>query len=261
MPQQANSAVQLNTSRIGQVDLDQTLSKLNLPQSAVTAIENSNLTGEAEGRIHSIISSVARAINIKDFYSMYILDYCEGYYEPTALANATTSPTRNITQCANTTTMFTFNITQILESEIRGGATLADLDWPSDIQNAVDALNYAARAMFVLYCIGIGLTGLGMIAALFAVFAHGVLHAWLNGLFDLLAFICLGIASALATAIAVEVVKAVEQFGEPIGIAAYRGTGFLGLTWAATGLVLLATFTWVFDCCAGRRRERPSYKA
>ena len=205
------------------------------------------------------MQTVARALNIHDFYSMHLLDYCEGYYTPSTIDNATVHPTRNVTACANTTTTFTFNITQILQQELRAGTTLAQLDWPQDIQNAIDALNYATRAMFVMYCIGIGLTGIAMIAALLGVFANGVLHAWLNGALDIFAFLMIGVASAIATAIGTLVSNAVDQYGKPIGIAAYRGTGFLVITWVATALVLLATFTWCFDCCAGRRRQR-TYK-
>ena len=205
--------------------------------------------------------TVARELNIHDFYSMHVLDYCEGYYTPTSRANASVTPSKNTTFCAPTSTTFTFNITEIIQSELKAPATLGQLDWPQDIQTALDALNYATRAMFVLYCVGIGVTGLAMLGALAGFFAHGIAHAWLNALLDLVAFLLIGIASALATAIAVIATNAVNQYGGPIGVAAYRGTGFLALTWVATALVFVAMFAWVFDCCAGRRKQhRRPYK-
>ena len=243
---------------IGQGNLSQIADRLPLGNDAKGAINGLNLSSELQS---SLVHSVAKALNIHDFYSMHVLDYCEGYYAPSAVANASVQPTKNVTFCANTTTMFTFNITEILEHELRAGVTLADLHWPSDIQNALDVLDVAARVMFVMYCVGIGLVGVAMLSALLGVFASGVLHAWLNALLDLVAAIAFGVASAIATAIAVSVTNAVQQFGATIGITAYRGSAFLTISWVATALVVLAMFAWIFDCCAGRkRRDKQSYK-
>ena len=70
-----------------------------------------------------------------------------------------------------------------------------------------------------------------------------------------MAFFALGIASGISTAIATKVVNAVDKYGKVIGISAYKGKTFMGLTWAATALMLLAAMAWIFECCLGRKKQ------
>jgi phosphoribosylformylglycinamidine (FGAM) synthase-like enzyme len=71
-----------------------------------------------------------------------------------------------------------------------------------------------------------------------------------------LGFLSLGIASAIATAAMVKVVHAVNKYGNDIGIAATKGTTFLGLTWGATAAMLLAACLSTIQCIAGRKNRR-----
>jgi len=73
-----------------------------------------------------------------------------------------------------------------------------------------------------------------------------------------LAFLTIGIASGLATAVIVKAVDTINKYGHDIGIAGYKGARFLGMTWAATGVMLLASMLSIAQCCVGRRRHRPS---
>lgn len=70
-----------------------------------------------------------------------------------------------------------------------------------------------------------------------------------------LAFLALGIASGIETAVVVKVVDALNQYGGQIGVAAYKGTIFMVFTWVATGVMLAATLTWLVDCCIPRRNK------
>ena len=63
------------------------------------------------------------------------------------------------------------------------------------------------------------------------------------------------IASAIATAIVNQVVDAANTYGNDLGIEAYKGTTFIGMTWAATILVLLSGFAWVWEFIRGRREK------
>jgi hypothetical protein len=56
-----------------------------------------------------------------------------------------------------------------------------------------------------------------------------------------LGVVALVLASALATAMMTRAVSAIDEYGTEIGVAAYRGTTFLGLTWASFGVMVLAT--------------------
>jgi hypothetical protein len=71
-----------------------------------------------------------------------------------------------------------------------------------------------------------------------------------------LAFLAIGIASALATTVIVKAVNAINKHGNDIGIAATKGGAFLGMTWAATVAMLLAALVSVVQCVAGRRKQK-----
>ena len=70
----------------------------------------------------------------------------------------------------------------------------------------------------------------------------------------------LGLASAIVTATTVNAVNAINDYGNNIGVAAYRGTTFTGMTWAATILMLVASLAWLVDCCLGRRKDARAAK-
>ena len=63
--------------------------------------------------------------------------------------------------------------------------SLTDLGWPAQVQSAVTALQVAGRAMFVLYCVGVGFAGLAIVGAVVGFFfADGMLGAGLNFVLD-----------------------------------------------------------------------------
>lgn len=65
----------------------------------------------------------------------------------------------------------------------------------------------------------------------------------------------LGIASTIASAVMAKVVDEVNKHGNRIGIAATKGTTFLGMTWAATILMLIAALAWAYEFVAPKNRH------
>jgi len=155
--------------------------------------------------------------------------------------------------------MFSFNPTAILQQELNEtglNITLADLHWPDEIRTGLEGLRAAAKAVFVLYCISIGLTFLAVIFALLAFLASGRLAAFVNILISILAFLALGIASGIVTAIQVKGTNTINDYGHDIGIEAHHGDKFAIITWIATGLILVAMLLWTMECIIGHRRRR-----
>jgi hypothetical protein len=112
--------------------------------------------------------------------------------------------------------------------------------------------------MFVLYCIGIAFAALAFILALVSIFFSGRLSAFVNIIVDMIAFLAVGVASALATAISVKAAHIINEKGDRIGISAQKGSKFMILTWVATACLLVASLVWCFDCVVGRRnKSRP----
>jgi hypothetical protein len=145
----------------------------------------SNLANDIESDIQDAVnnftSDVARAINIHDFYAAHILNYCEGYYEPNATVEpGHKKPHENVTSCSNRTALFHFDPTKIIEQELKPGVNLTDIKWPSQIEDGIRVLEAAGKAMFALYCIGIGFAGIGLIGAVFGLIASGRISALFN---------------------------------------------------------------------------------
>lgn len=208
---------------------------------------------------------MAKDLGLHDFYSAHLLNFCEGFYTPTDMPNATVSASdisKNVTACSNRTAMYSFNPRSTLqrelnESEYGSKVNLTELGWPDSIDDAIRAVEVASNAMFVLYCIGIAFSALALVLALASVFftaKGGKLSACANVGVELIAFVAVGVASALATAIAVKVAEVVNEKGEGVGVSAQKGGKFMALTWVAVGCLFLASLAWCFECCAGSRR-------
>ncbi|KAL9106387.1 MAG: hypothetical protein Q9227_008588 [Pyrenula ochraceoflavens] len=242
----------LNTSRLGHTSVFNTSDG---DGGFFSNLENS-LEGDINNLINNATSDIAQKLHIKDFYIAHVMDYCEGFYTP----NSTVSdPSENITRCSNRTALFHFDPTKIIQSELAPGVNLTDLKWPDQIHDAVKAVEVASKVMFVFYCIGIAFAGLAVLGAGWGLVASGRITAFLNFGLDFMAFLALGIASAISTAIIVKAVNAINKYGNEIGIAASKGKEFMGMTWAATVVMLLASFLWIFECIIGHRKGHSYY--
>lgn len=170
----------LNTSRLGQLDFNSSSG-----DGLLTSLQDA-LGDQAQDIVDGVVDDISQVLNIHDFYSLHLLDYCEGYYEPGPVMNETNgNPSKNTTRCTDPTPFAEFNPTAILQSELRPGINLSDLQWPSEVEDAVETFTIAMRAMFVLYCIGLGFAGLSIIGALITFFAHGLVGAFVNFMLNL----------------------------------------------------------------------------
>jgi len=156
--------------------------------------------------------------------------------------------------------MFSFDPTAALQKSLNdSGApiTLTQLNWPKDLEHGIKALRTAFKAMFILYCVGIGFIFLTLIASAIWTFLRdgGRGTAALEIALATLAWLCLGISSAIATAIGVKGDKIIDKYGKPIGVSADRGNGFLAMTWVATACMVLAALIGCAGCCLKRNRK------
>jgi len=250
----------LNTSMIGENLINETRSTDT--SSTLTNLLNS-IGNSGSEIINDAIGEVTQRLGIEDFYSAHMLNYCEGQYTPAEAANATISDddiSKNVTDCSRSRAMYKFDPTAILEEALNRttglDVSLDDINWPEDIDTGISALNALMGAMFVLYCIAIGLIFVALLAAAAAVLLSGRLSACVNFLLSVLAFLAIGLASALVTAVIVKASNIINDKGSAIGLEASWGGKFLALTWAATGLMLVVVLTWVVEFCIGRRQSR-----
>ncbi|CAI6331542.1 unnamed protein product [Periconia digitata] len=258
----------LNVSRLPEGLVNSTLESDSSPLSSLWDKVPSGIKDPIEGAANSVASSIGEELGIEDWYSAHLLDFCYGQYTPTESPNATISAgdiDKNVTGCSNQTAMFHFDPQQIIEDALNKsgtGITLDDLKWPEDIQTGLDTLRVVSVTAFVLYCIAIALIFIALVAALPALFAQGRLAACLNWMVGILAFLAIGLASALITALIVKGGNIVNEKGNPVGVEAHRGNKFLALTWAATGLMFITLLVWSFEICCGphsRRAKKNTY--
>ena len=161
-----------------------TLNTSKSSSSILNSLENS-----VKGEVNDVIADVARKLNIHDFYSAHLLDYCEGYYTPSAVQNSTSDPRKNVTRCSNHTAMFHFDPTAVIQKELKPGINLTDLHWPSAIKDAAHAVDIASKVMFVLYCIGVAATGFALLLAFLGVISGGRLASLVNNMLSFVSLI------------------------------------------------------------------------
>jgi hypothetical protein len=254
------SLLTLNTSAIGQT-LVSSSSDSSLSSTIMNLIPDS-IENSITNEINDQIGEIRQRLGVEDWYSMHMLNYCEGQYTPEEAANATLKESdisKNVTECAKSRAMYKFDPTRIIEEALNKtglDVTLSDLNWPEDIQKGIDTLNALMAAMFVLYIIAICLIFVALVASIFAVLSSGRLSACVNFLIATLAFLAIGLASALVTAVIVKGTDIINDKGKDIGLAAYWGGKFLALTWAATALMLIVLLAWIVEFCIGRRQNK-----
>jgi hypothetical protein len=195
-------------------------------------------------------ASIARRLGLRDFYAVHVMNYCQGYYTPGPVKNVTVDDIeKNVTSCKNPSAMFAFDPTEALlanlnEVGLNNSETatefLEGLNWPEALEDGLDSLKAAFKAQFVMYCIAISFTFLALATCIWWLLKDGRGAPLVTVALSGLAFLFMGIASAIGTAIAVKGANTINKYGNRIGIEGHRGNGFLGLTWAATACLFVA---------------------
>lgn len=101
---------------------------------------------------------------MRDFYSIYVMSYCEGFLH---------AENRNLTGCSHPSLLFSFNATEALTKDAGNTTSLSSLGWPSSITDDLRTFGATSQSMGVFYCIGIGLAGLAVLERLWFVIAKG----------------------------------------------------------------------------------------
>ncbi|KAI9852629.1 MAG: hypothetical protein M1838_000077 [Thelocarpon superellum] len=261
----------LNASQLGEVTANTTKPSSTGPFASI----ESEVVNGIENAGNHLVSDVTHDLGLHDFYSAHLMTYCEGSYQPNATASGASE---NVTFCSNASSSFWFDPAAIISSELKSGISLSDIRFPQAIEDDLAALHYAFNATFIIYCIGIGFTGLLILLSLVGFFTHDLFTVLGNVVLAFvclpsslyptfpspspdptntakLAFIFIGIASAIITVVVVKASNSINSNGNDIGLYAYRGSKYLAMTWSATALLFLASVSWCFGCCFERHRN------
>ncbi|KAL3428457.1 SUR7 protein [Phlyctema vagabunda] len=264
--------IRLNTSRLGYAQAEATAT--SSAGAAATSFSSSlgawidgiedDITDSIDGAIDdaqdAIADKLAEELGIEEWYSLHLMDMCQGMFRPNATAK---NSKLNVTDCSNRTAMYHFDIESVLNEQLSLGpldVSLSDLGWSDDIQDGINALNTAMSATFVLYAIGIAAAGVSVITALLAFFMHGSrLISIGNWGLAFISFLSLLVSSVIVTVFQNKAASVIRRYGNDIGIFADKGTKFLILTWVATACMFIASIAWIFEFCAGRSKRNRDY--
>lgn len=89
---------------------------------------------------------------------------------------------RNITECFDRTIPFSFDPTEILQSVSQSDMSLSRIWWPDVITGDFRAFALTNRVMTVLYCIGVGVAGAGVLARIGLAIAGARRQSMVEGL-------------------------------------------------------------------------------
>jgi len=234
----------------------------NLAQNITDEIDN--IEGELADDLNDVLGDLADKLagelGIHQFYSLHLMDLCEGNYAPNATEKGAH---KNVTKCSNQTAMYHFDISKQISQELSIGKfniSLEDLGWSDKIQDGINDLNVAMDATFVLYAIAIASAGLAILTSLLAFFLHGSrLMSLGNWGLASLSFLTFLIASIIITMVQNKASHILNKYGNEIGLYAYKGGKYLILTWVSVAVMFLATAAWVVEFCVGRKNKKREY--
>ncbi|PHH92572.1 hypothetical protein CDD83_6734 [Cordyceps sp. RAO-2017] len=204
-----------------------------------------------------VAGKIAGKIGLSQWYSLHIMDACEGSFEPDPTAP---NAGLNTTNCTTSAPAHRLNLTQILDHKLnvgRLGVGLNDLGWTDSVQDKLDILNDTLLGLFIVYVLGMGLSGLSMLLNLAALFLLGKSGAVVlaNFMAASLAALCCIIGSVITTAAGSKAVDQINKRGARVGLAAERGSKFYIIGWITTGFMFAVTAFWLVQFLLLRRKR------
>ncbi|KAJ5501209.1 hypothetical protein LT330_001216 [Penicillium expansum] len=182
-----------------------------------------------------------------DFYSIHVLSYCQGTL---GTIDPSAEVTRNVTECSSRTIVSAFDPTQAWPEEITSSKQLG---WPRVISDDFHAFKMTSQVMAVMYCIGVGAMGVVMLIRVWTTLAPKACQGPCEFLFFVLGSFSISIASIIATVIAFEFVALINAHGKGSNVSAHYGEKFLGMTWAAVGLLLAGSVACFANAFVNKR--------
>ncbi|KAI9925422.1 hypothetical protein MW887_005803 [Aspergillus wentii] len=211
-------------------------------------------------------SNIGNGAGIRDFYSVYVMTYCEGFMEQCS-TNGTEALNfvRNVTFCSDRAVPFAFDAGTILSNDIHPedpAESVSDLNWPDFPSDDFDFLAPTSQAMVVFYVAGTAAAGLAILYRIWITWGgHGPRGFQAPGEVPgtpreivsqprrskremSLMMVSLShprIASTIASVIATEFVNLVNNHGRDNGISANHGDTFLAMSWTAVALLFIGS--------------------
>ncbi|CDM27629.1 hypothetical protein DTO013E5_2697 [Penicillium roqueforti] len=184
---------------------------------------------------------------VRDLYSVHVMSYCQGTL---VTIDPGTEVTRNVTECSNRAISSSFDPTQAWPKELTSSP---DMRWQRVISDDFHAFRMTCQVMAVMYCIGIGAMGAAMLVRVWTTLAPRACQGPLEFWFFMVGSFTVSVASIIATVIAFEFVALINAHGRGSNVTAHYGEKFLGMTWAAVGLLLAGSVACFVNVYVNKR--------
>ncbi|KAK7211374.1 hypothetical protein V2G26_018552 [Clonostachys chloroleuca] len=195
--------------------------------------------------IGGAVDEVADKLGISDWYSVHVMNGCEGSFQPNGTVKSASLQTTN---CSDSKAGYRLDLETIITNQLSLGPfdiKLPDLGWTDDIQANLDSLNEALLGFFVLYVLGITFCGLSILICLAAFVKPQHKKVVLSAVcISLIAASVLVAASIIATVMTTKGIDRMNRLTRHIGVEVQGGHKFLGLTWTSAVAILLAFMIW-----------------
>ena len=206
----------------------------------------------AADAVDKFLGSVAKAIGIKEYYSVHMGVLCEGEYDKTFNKEGAKP---NVQKCSKKFYTGQTDLSKKLDGEMQVGPfkfKLSDVKLVQEIQDGFDKIPkvIAAMAFFFLFAV------LALLAGFLCAVAVLAFEYFLHGLQKIALFAamgCLGlgwfatlIGAAVTTGVAESIKKAVNKHGDKFGLSAATSPALWFLLWGAVVFATAALGLLVF---------------
>jgi hypothetical protein len=202
--------------------------------------------------VDKVAGSIAKALGIREYYSLHIGALCEGDYDP-LFSDPKAEP--DVDKCTPKFRVQKTDLSKKLDEELQVGPfkfSLSDLDLVEAIQKAFDLIPRALAAMGVFFLLATAAAAGGFLLSL-VVFAttFAMRGAQKMAVLGTLALTGLGWFLSLIgvvgiTVVAEKVKRAVNEHGDKFGMSAGTSAGLYFLIWASLVFSTLALAALVF---------------
>ncbi|KXJ95622.1 actin cortical patch SUR7/pH-response regulator pali [Microdochium bolleyi] len=229
------------------------------------------ITDQVNDVIGDVVDEITEKLGISQWYSLHVMNWCEGDFAPNSTA---VGAWYNTTNCTERAAGISFNLTEILNHEISIGPldfNTNEIPLPDRIESAVEQLNSALYALFILFVLAAAFSGFTILLTLVTIVTsflwgrtshhHQAGHRKTiigNAVFNFLAVVMLAVAAAIATVVGKKAASEITDAGKDVGISANAGMKFIAICWGAFGAGFLAFVFWSALCCFPREKYRKS---
>ncbi|KAH6855775.1 hypothetical protein B0I37DRAFT_62617 [Chaetomium sp. MPI-CAGE-AT-0009] len=202
--------------------------------------------------IDKALGSIAKAIGIREYYSVHMGVLCEGEYEP-LFSDKDAKP--KVDKCSKKFYTGQTDISKKLDEELQVGPfkfRLSDLELVEEIQEGFDKIPkvIASMAFFVLFSVLVLVVGFLCCVAVVG-FEYAMQGAQKFAVFGAMGCLGLGwftslICAAVITGVAEAIKKAVNKHGDKFGLSASTSPGLYVLLWGTVLFSMIALGLVVF---------------